>query len=102
VIPALERGLDTDRRVIVGFRPEAAQVNQESGQLQAKVYASDLHGGYSMLHLELSDGDVVHARAGRDVDYPIGMAVKFSLNPEMVRFFHPETEKALVNGSARV
>jgi multiple sugar transport system ATP-binding protein len=99
-IPALERGLDPDRRVIVGFRPEAAQVNPESGQLVAKVYADDLHGGYSMLHLELSDGEVVHARAGREVEYAIGTEVRFSLDPEMVRFFHPATERALVNGSA--
>ncbi len=102
VIPALEHGLDSDRRVIVGFRPEAAQVNQESGQLQARVYASDLHGGYAMMHLELSDGEVVHARAGREVDYPIGTEMRFNLDPEMVRFFHPTTERTLVNGSARV
>jgi multiple sugar transport system ATP-binding protein len=99
--PALERGLDSDGKVIVGFRPEAAQVNNDSGDLRGTVYASDLYGGYSMMHLELSDGAVVHARAGREVGYPIGAQVRFNLNPEMVRFFHPQTEMALVNGSAR-
>jgi hypothetical protein len=35
------------------------------------------------------------------VNYPIGTEVRFNLDPAMVRFFHPETEKALVNGSAQ-
>jgi multiple sugar transport system ATP-binding protein len=95
----LEHALGSDGQVIVGFRPEAASVNG-SGPLQATVYADDLHGGYSMLHLELSDGQIVHARAGRGVDYPIGAPVKFDLDPAMVRFFHPESEKAL--GGVRV
>ncbi|MDX1995575.1 MAG: ABC transporter ATP-binding protein [bacterium] len=96
---ALESSLPADGRVILGFRPEAVSL-WETGQLGARVYADDLHGGYSMLHLELAEGVVIHARAGRDGNYPIGTPIGFDLEPEMVRFFHPETEQALNRGKA--
>jgi multiple sugar transport system ATP-binding protein len=92
--PVLERSLPADGKVIVGFRPEAVSL-ADSGELKSSVYADDLHGGYSMLHLELADGVIVHGRAGRGTDYPIGTPLSFNLDPEMVRFFHPETEAAL-------
>jgi multiple sugar transport system ATP-binding protein len=90
----LETQLGADHRVIVGFRPEAAQVS-DSGRLVSITYATDLHGGYTMLHLELAADVVIHVRAGREISYPIGQTVRFDLNPQMVRFFHPETEMAL-------
>jgi multiple sugar transport system ATP-binding protein len=82
-------------RVIVGFRPEALQIKAD-GPLGATVYADDLHGPYSMLHLEMgSDLPVVHGRASRDLQLPIGTAARFDLDPTMVRFFDPSTERAL-------
>ncbi len=89
--------------VIVGFRPEAAQVS-ETGAIRGMVYASDLHGSYTMLHVSLNgelrpngngEDTIVHIRARRDVHYVIGSLVRFDLNPEMVRFFDPESEKAI-------
>jgi ABC-type sugar transport system ATPase subunit len=84
--------------VVVGFRPEAAQVTgPDAGQFAAEVYADDLHGSYSMLHLALgSDEMIVHVRAARDLNLPIGAPVRFDLKPEMVRFFDPKTEKAII------
>ena len=83
---------------ILGFRPEAATVSAE-GSLAAEVYANDLHGAYSVLHLSL-DGEnpetVVHVRADRFVHYPIGQPVRFDLNPAMVRFFDPKTQQAIL------
>jgi multiple sugar transport system ATP-binding protein len=97
---ALEKGLGDDASVIVGFRPEAVRVH-DKGEILTKVYADDLHGGYSMLHLELMDGVVVHGRVGRDMSYPIGTPVRFDLHPDMVRFFDPRTEQAIrINGGA--
>ena len=90
----LERELPADGRVIVGFRPEAARVH-DGGALRADVYSGDLHGGYTMLNLALGGDTVVHARTGRDTDYPIGTPIAFDLDPERVRFFHPETEQSL-------
>jgi multiple sugar transport system ATP-binding protein len=91
-----------DGKVIIGFRPEAVVVNSE-GSLHAGVYADDLHGGYSMLHLEIGD-EVAHARVGREYRFPIGTPITFDLDPDMVRFFDPQTEKAIrtdaANGSA--
>ncbi|MBV7330960.1 ABC transporter ATP-binding protein [Chloroflexi bacterium TSY] len=91
--PALEQELSSSS-VIVGFRPEAARIAHDA-PLQTTVYADDLHGGYSILHLSL-DGEnpesVVHVRAGRDAQFDIGTPVRFDLNPEMVRFFDPKTE----------
>jgi multiple sugar transport system ATP-binding protein len=91
--PVLQRELGSDGKVIVGFRPEAANVI-ETGPLAASVYADDLHGGYTMLHLSLGS-EIVHARASRQVSYPIGTALHFDLDPAMVRFFNPQTEIAL-------
>jgi multiple sugar transport system ATP-binding protein len=81
--------------VIVGFRPEAALVRAD-GPLQARVYADDLHGAYSMLHLALGGDDIiVHARAGRAASYGIDTPVRFDLDSQQVRFFDPRTEEAL-------
>ncbi len=99
----LENALkDTNGEVIVGFRPEALRANAENGSCNAKVYADDLHGGFSMLHLELADGIIVHGRMGRDVSYPIGTHFIFDIEPSMIRFFHPKTEMAIhANGSGQ-
>jgi multiple sugar transport system ATP-binding protein len=91
---ALSRGLEADGKLILGFRPEAVRVH-EGGALGGTVYASDLHGGYSMLHIELTPEQIIHARVERRVHYAIGEPIRFDLQPEMVRFFHPTTEKAL-------
>ena len=90
----LSKGLQSEE-VIVGFRPEGAQLS-ESGQLAAQVYASDMHGAFAMLHLTPDAGNtLVHIRAGRDVSYPLNTMVRFDLDPEMVRFFDPKTERTL-------
>jgi multiple sugar transport system ATP-binding protein len=94
----LDKELPPNGQVIVGSRPEAVLLN-DAGELRATVYANDLYGGFSMLHLELADGNVIHARAERHLHHQIGQPARFDFNPEMVRFFHPETEAALVNGS---
>jgi multiple sugar transport system ATP-binding protein len=93
-VPALDRALGGEGDVILGFRPEAATVN--SAGLPASVYATDLLGGYTMLHLELGDHEIVHARASRETHYPIGTPVRFALDPAMVRFFDTKTERAIV------
>jgi multiple sugar transport system ATP-binding protein len=82
--------------VIVGFRPEAARVG-DSGPLTAQVYADDLHGSYTILHIAfLQEGEtILHARASREVNYPIGTPIHFDLDPDMVRFFDPRTEAAI-------
>jgi multiple sugar transport system ATP-binding protein len=91
---ALDKAFGGEGDLIVGFRPEAAQV-KEDGALVGEVYASELHGAYTMLHVNLNEDDIVHIRSERFVRHPIGTAVHFDLNPEMVRFFNPETELAL-------
>jgi multiple sugar transport system ATP-binding protein len=88
--------LNTDD-VILGFRPEAARLSAE-GPFKTHVYADDLYGAYSMLHLAL-DGEqaatMVHVRAERDNLHKIGETVAFDLDPNMVRFFDPKSELAL-------
>lgn len=101
--PALTITLPSDD-VIVGFRPEAAQVG-ESGAIQGAVYSSDLHGAYTMLHVNLQgeagngtngEGKIVRIRAPREVAHEVGAQIRFDLDPEMVRFFDPKSERALV------
>ncbi|WP_119071093.1 ABC transporter ATP-binding protein [Aggregatilinea lenta] len=93
-VSVLDRTFDGSGEVILGFRPEAAMVTA-GGTLPATVYASDLHGSYTMLHLNLCDNKIVHARSSRQEHYPLDAAVHFDLNPAMVRFFDPRTELAL-------
>ena len=81
-------------KVIVGFRPEAAQLN-EQGKLSGEVYASELQGAYTMLHVNINEHEIVHIRSDRLVKYPIGTSVRFDLDPQMVRFFDPVTEIAI-------
>lgn len=86
--------LARDEQVIVGFRPESAHVNPE-GKLRGEVYASDMHGSYTMLHVNLEGDNVVHLRADRGQRYPIGANIRFDVDPKMARFFNPQTELAL-------
>jgi ABC-type sugar transport system ATPase subunit len=79
--------------VILGCRPEAGKL-AEDGPLGAEVYTTDLHGAYTMLNVSCDD-QLVHIRAPRGVRYRIGATVRFDIDPEMVRFFHPETEAAI-------
>jgi ABC-type sugar transport system ATPase subunit len=87
----------SSERIILGFRPEAAQANGR-GPLQAEVYASDLHGAFNMMHVSLEEGNVeamVHIRGERGQGHEIGDHITFDLNPEMARIFDPQTEQAI-------
>lgn len=92
---AIARAGLTENRIVVGFRPEAVKIRSD-GSIAAEVYASDMHGAYSMLHLALgSDEMIVHARASRDTMYPIGELVRFDIDPALVRFFDATNEAAI-------
>jgi multiple sugar transport system ATP-binding protein len=95
---ALDRALVGSSEVIVGFRPEAALVS-EQGTLVGQVYASDMHGAYTMLHVNMNEDDIVHLRSDRSVSFPIGAPVHFDINPEMLRLFDPKTEMAITRRS---
>lgn len=90
----LESEIGSDGEVILGFRPEAVKFS-ENGQIKSTVYAEDMMGGSTMLHLDMNGGEIVHGRGEREDDYPIGAKLSFNLDPKMVRFFHPKTEQAL-------
>lgn len=90
----LEEALGGERDVILGFRPEAAEINPE-GALTGNVYATDMHGAYTMLHINLNENEIIHIRGDRAISFPIGTQVRFNLKPDMIRFFHPDTEKAI-------
>jgi ABC-type sugar transport system ATPase subunit len=83
-----------EEEIIIGFRPEAAQLN-EQGQLSGEVYASELQGAYTMLHANINEHEIVHIRSDRQAQHPIGTLVKFNINPQLVRFFDPVTEKTI-------
>ena len=80
--------------IVLGFRPEAAQLS-ETGKLVGEVYATDLQGAYTMLHVNINELEIVHIRSDRLAHYPIGASVKFDIDPQMVRFFDPTTESAI-------
>jgi multiple sugar transport system ATP-binding protein len=93
--PSLDAATRGDGDLILGFRPEAATVGVDSA-IPATVYAADLHGGYTMLHLDLGNNTIIHARTTREAKYAINTPVRFDLNPAMVRFFDPATEAAII------
>jgi multiple sugar transport system ATP-binding protein len=79
---------------ILGFRPEAARLSPQ-GALGGKVYATNMHGAYTMVSVNLDGDQMVHIRGDRSVDLPVGTDVRFDLEPSMVRFFNPKTEAAI-------
>jgi len=91
---ALAKTTGNRGEVIVGFRPEAAQIN-EQGKLVGKVYASEMQGSSAVFHLTLNEDDIIHIRTDRLIPYPIDTLVHFDINPQMVRFFDPKTEAAI-------
>jgi multiple sugar transport system ATP-binding protein len=88
------QSLARNENVILGFRPEAAHLNP-GGKLRGEVYASDMHGAYTMLHVNMYGDNVVHLRADREQRYPIGEHVSFDIEPSSARLFNPQTELAL-------
>jgi len=91
---ALKKGLDGGSEVVVGFRPEAAQIN-DNGKLVGKVYASEMQGSSAVLHLTINENDIIHIRTDRVIPYPIDTLVHFDISPQMVRFFNPKTEATI-------
>ncbi len=90
----IDETLEGTGKIILGFRPESAQLKTD-GPLAGEVYASELQGAYSVLHINVNTQDIVHIRTDRQIDYPIGTSVQFDINPQMVRFFNPSTEAAI-------
>jgi multiple sugar transport system ATP-binding protein len=90
----VERAIEGEGEVIAGFRPESASLNA-AGILSGEVYASELQGAYNVLHVNVNTDEIVHIRTDRLVEYPIGTRVRFDVDPKMVRFFDPKTEKAI-------
>ncbi|GAB4538020.1 MAG: ABC transporter ATP-binding protein [Anaerolineae bacterium] len=95
---AVDEALGGAGEIMLGFRPEAATIS-EAGTLAGQVYATDMHGAYTMLHLNLNEYDIVHIRSDRLISFPIGAPVHFDLKAEMVRFFDPRTEMAITRRS---
>jgi multiple sugar transport system ATP-binding protein len=90
----LGQALDGGGSLIVGFRPESAQIS-EDGPVTGEVYASDFHGAFRMLHVNLNGDEIIHIRSDRTASYPIGSQVRFSINPVMARFFDKASGKAI-------
>jgi hypothetical protein len=63
--------------------------------LAGQVYATDMHGAYTVLHVNVNGNEIVRIRSDRLVSYPIGTPICFDIDPEMVRFFHPATGAAV-------
>jgi multiple sugar transport system ATP-binding protein len=94
-LPATLTAVGSDQ-VVIGFRPEATTVRAD-GPLVGEVYAVDMLGSYKVLHTSVdgSDENIVHVRADRQASYPIGSPVRFAIDPRMVRFFDPTSQKAI-------
>jgi multiple sugar transport system ATP-binding protein len=92
---SIEKQIGDDRDLIVGFRPEAAYVVSER-KIGAEVFLVEMNGSNVLLDLRLSDNVIVRVRASRGTDCVPGSKLNFDLNPQMVRYFNPATEAALV------
>jgi len=92
--PVIEETVGNEGDIILGFRPEAAFIIPNQGMV-GKVYANELQGASSMLYINLIEDSIVHIRIDRQIKYEIGDTVRFDINPQMVRFFDPKTEKTI-------
>ncbi|MBX7234866.1 MAG: ABC transporter ATP-binding protein [Caldilineales bacterium] len=104
-IPASYRSAlaTTGGDVVAGFRPEAAAISGNGGSMGGEIYAVDMHGSYKLLHVSVGEGEgasIVHIRSDRMAPYTIGSPVRFDIDPDMVRFFDPKSERALGRGIA--
>ncbi len=104
-IPASYRSAlaTTGGDVVAGFRPEAAAISGNGGSMGGEIYAVDMHGSYKLLHVSVGEGEgasIVHIRSDRMAPYTIGSPVRFDIDPDMVRFFDPKSERALGRGMA--
>src|SRR5512136_1707631 len=90
----LKNNLNGETEVIIGFRPESAQINDRGG-LIGKVYASEMQGSSAVLHLTINENEIIHIRTDRLIPYPIDTLVHFDINPQMVRFFNSKTGTAI-------
>ena len=95
----LDAEIGNGNSIVMGFRPEAVRVASD-GALGADVFANDLYGGFTMLHLEVMPDVIVHARSGRGTSYAMGESLRYDIKPAMVRFFNPTTEMALTKEQA--
>jgi multiple sugar transport system ATP-binding protein len=93
-VKALARTLGGDGDIVVGFRPEAARVTSD-GTLSGEVYATDMYGGHTVIHVSIAGDEIVHVRGDRLVGHAMGTRVRFDIDPAMVRFFDPRTEAAV-------
>jgi multiple sugar transport system ATP-binding protein len=91
---AVATALQGAGEITLGFRPEAARLNP-AGALSGQVYATNMHGSYTMISVNLNGDEVVHIRGDRATDYPVGATVLFDLDGAAVRYFHPRTEAAI-------
>lgn len=99
-LDAVRQTVGAGGEVIIGFRPEAAALSAE-GKLRGQVYAIDMHGSYKLLHADTNETDIIHIRADRQANYPIGAPVRFDIDPAMIRFFDPKTQQAIGQEAGR-
>lgn len=99
-LEAVRQAVGANGEVIVGFRPEAATLSAE-GKLNGEVYATDMHGSYKLLHATMNESDIIHIRADRLANFPIGAPVRFDIDPNMVRFFNPTSQQAIGQEAGR-
>jgi ABC-type sugar transport system ATPase subunit len=94
-LPAEWRSALPKGDLVIGFRPEAVKVSP-NGAIAGRIYSADLHGAYTMLHIAIGSDDlIINARVPRELTYAIDTPVRVDLDPTLVRFFDPQTERAI-------
>lgn len=91
---ALSNQLGDKGEVVVGFRPESGSLEAD-GHLTADVYEIDMNGSDFLLYLMLGN-DIIRIRVDRSDRTAVGSTANICIDPNFIRFFNPETGKALV------
>ncbi len=91
---AISAALDGEGEVTIGFRPEVAHLNPD-GALAGEVYATNMHGAFTLVSVSLGKNEVVHIRGDRETHYPVGANIRFDLAAPQVRYFNPKDEMAI-------
>ena len=92
---SIDKQLGDNQEIVLGFRPEAGRIVDQS-KITTEVFLVEMNGSNVLLDLHLDDQNIVRVRTSRGVNYGVGANINIDIDPQMVRFFNPATEAALV------
>ena len=92
------RGLERGQRVLVGFRPEDAQINQNGEGARTAVTLIEPMGSTTILYAQLA-GKLVALETDKATQLRAGAQIAVAVARERLHFFDPATGLAISNAA---